>query len=164
MVVGMRHEKALLQAGVAQPGDMILSLSPFERNQVADWDRIRLTWLDGQPYSGDLVIRRDYGADRLVYDPKTIYSVTQVEPRDGAITTYREGVHFTRDGRKITWIDGQPQPNRGEVYAVSYAVTTYDWIAFVEPMARFERGTSLGTKVLLRKRHATKPRYADTPF
>lgn len=162
MVLGMRSEKALLQAGIAMPGDMILSLSPFEKVRVGDWDRVRLTWLDGQPYQGDLVKRRPYGPDRLIYEPKKIDSITQVEPRTGQVTTFPSSA-YTLEGRKITWV-GDPQPARETVYAVAYAVKTYDWVVFVSPMDRYEKGVSLGQKALLRRRHVVKARYSDTPF
>lgn len=153
MVHGINNEKSLLESGIAFPGDMVLSLSPLEQNVISDFDLIQVTWGQGQPYDGDVIKRGTGATDKLTYAAAQVFEVFSVDGTLTTITAYDENTSWTVEGRDITWIGGQPQPAAGQMYSVKYAVASWDWIAFVSPMQRFETGTNLGLKVLLRKRH-----------
>lgn len=153
LVVGMRSEKVLIASGIAEPGDLVLSLSPLDTTPVADWDRIRLTWAEGQPYEGDVLTRAQYGPDRLMYEPSTVYRVFAVHPVTGDETDYVAPTDYSITGRDLVWVLGRG-PGVGRNYSVVYSVKSFDWMVFTMPMQRFERGRNLGTKVLLRRRHA----------
>lgn len=146
------REKSLIEAGLVSPGDMVLGLAPSEPHQLKDWDKIRLTWDPGLPYDGDVLIRGTGSTDRLTYEARRIRAVTDVHPATGAVTTYGEGTSFTVAGRELTWVAGQPQPLAGESYTVDYE-PNWDWVVLSRPLSRFERGQSLGQRVLLRQRH-----------
>jgi hypothetical protein len=153
LVTGVRHERDLVIAGVAAPGDCMLGLSPYETRVLGDWDCIRLSWADGEPYDGDVLTRGiDTMADALTYDVKAVTAVFSVDPNTGAITTYVSGTDFVIAGRTLTWQAGEAMPTPGTAYTAAYRAI-FEWVCFVAPLQRYERGTKLGQRALLRKRH-----------
>lgn len=154
IVTGVTREKALLEAGVADPGDLLFGPSPFEHNILSDWDMIELQWKQGQPFQGELMKRGLSGpSDILDYTPKQIFSCESIEPNTQALTNYTEGVNFSVSGVTLTWTTGQPQPAPGQVYSIKYTAV-FQWICFVSPFDRFEKDSNLGQRCLLRKRSA----------
>jgi hypothetical protein len=157
MAHGVHHEKSLLEAGIAVPGDMILSLDPLDPTVISDYDMIRLlSWSDGQPYDGDLVKRGAGSTDLLTYEPAEVYDIFALNAGMTAVVPYVETTDWAISGRIITWAPGRG-PTVEQVYSVKYSVVTYDWVSFVSPMQRIETGTNLGSKILLRKRHLVWP-------
>lgn len=57
LVTSINREKHLLEAGIAQPGDLVLSPSPYESQVIADWDSIEILDDRGQVFQGELIKR-----------------------------------------------------------------------------------------------------------
>lgn len=140
-------DKALLQSGLAMPGDMTFSPELYPGIRIHDYDVIRLRY--GQAYEGD-VIRR--GEDTLFYLPATIRNVERHDPETGTRTAYWQGIDFSLSGRLIVWASGAG-PAAGQSYSVAYDAY-FDWVVYPGvTLARIARNISLGQRVLLRKRH-----------
>lgn len=148
------REKALIEAGVLDPEDLTLGLSPFETNRLSDYDLVRLTWLTGFPYEGDVLVRGDPGPDRLRFDPVSVTEVSTVDPETGTITRYESGRDYVVTGRFLAWQTGVDAvtPLVGQAYTVAYIVQP-DYIVFTSPMERRPGGVNLGQLLRLRKRH-----------
>lgn len=155
LVTNISQDKNLLVAGIAAPGDLIFS--PTLDVTMADYDKIQFTWPQGIPYEGELVVR---GSDQdLAYNQDNVrYGILdigdkdciQVDPASGAITYFKPNVDYTYNDRVITWIGNMPAS--GSVYSIKYQANI-EWIAFIPPQPRKERGTNLGQKVILKKKH-----------
>lgn len=153
IITGISREKSLLEVGIAQPGDAVMGLSPFETQMVTDWDMVEPTsWGRGQPYSGELVERQAGATDVLVYKAKEILNCHSVHPTTFVITNYAVGTNFSVADDQVTWIVGQPQPAVGTIYSIKYAAV-FAYIAFVIPQDRYDNMDSLGGRCLLRPRH-----------
>ncbi len=153
LVTNISQEKELLMAGIVSMGDLVFS--PQLGVNLSDYDKIQLTWVEGIPYEGELLIRGTTTTDT------TLYTILQVEPdgcitvdpSTGSVTTYQANLDFSFAGNVITWGLSSNQPSTGSVYSFKYAALI-DWIAFVPPQPRRERGTSFGQKVILKKKHS----------
>lgn len=142
-------DRALLASGLAMPGDMTFSpeVLPVGQLVISDYDVLRLSY--GQSYEGDSLIRGD---DQLSYHPATIRQVEQHLSHSGGRVWYVEGADFTIEGRRVVWAAGRG-PAMGDAYAVRYDAI-YDWVVYPGvTVQRVDRGTGLGQRVLLRKRH-----------
>lgn len=153
LVQGIQSQKDLLEAGIASPGDMMLS--PQIGTQLSDYDKIQLTWPDGIPFEGEVLVRSTSGETDTSY--YSIMSVPpdgcfSVNPDTGALTTYLAGTDFSYSGTTITWGLSANQPLPGSAYSFKYSAQM-DWICLVPPQSRRERGTNLGQRVILRKKH-----------
>lgn len=141
------QDKALLTAGIAMPGDMTFSPDLRSRVSIHDYDMIRLGY--GQPFEGEIVTR---GQDTLSYAPANLTDVEFHNPVSGAVTRYTAPADFTVSGRQIAWVSGRG-PAHGQRYSVRY-YARYDWVVYPGvTLQREQRGTNLGQRVLLRKRH-----------
>jgi hypothetical protein len=155
LVTGIEQHKDLVETGVAAPGDLIFSPDPTYT--ISDWDKVQLTtWTDGLPYEGELITRSASGnTDYTMYGVMDVQQCISVNPTTGAITTYQPGVDFTYNQQaptnQITW-QGTNIPPPGTVYSLKYSALI-DWICFAPPQSRRERGTNLGQRVVLRKKH-----------
>ena len=151
IVTGVTRDKNLLDAGVADPGDCLMGLSPRETEMLSDWDMIELQWEQGQPFEGDVLIRGSGATDVLSYPPKKIFSCVQIDATTQVLTSYVEGVNFTVAGRVLTWTVAQPQPAVGQAFSIKYSAV-FQWIVFRSPFDRREQDVNLGQRVLLKKR------------
>lgn len=151
LVAGLNaHDRALLSSGLAMPGDMTFSPDVRPAIPIHDYDVVRLGY--GQPYEGDVLIRAASGPDRLAYEVAVVQAVEAHNPTTGVITIYTEGVDFTITGRRLSWLAGRG-PATGAAYTVRY-MARFDWVVYPGvTLQRMDRGTSLGQRVLLRKRH-----------
>jgi len=121
---------------------------------VTQGARAALDRLEVQTQATTLVI-----GDMLSYQAGRLTLVIVMAPALGTYTTYQEGVDFTvyrnrqdpGNGSIMSWLAGHG-PALGAQYAVSY-LAHYAFIAFAPPTPRFERGTGLGERIILRKRH-----------
>jgi len=121
---------------------------------VTQGARAALAQLEAQTQATTLVV-----GDMLSYQAGDITLVIVMAPALGTYTTYQEGVDFTvyrnrqdpGNGSIMSWLAGHG-PALGAQYAVSY-LAHYAFIAFAPPTPRFERGTGLGERIILRKRH-----------
>lgn len=152
LVSSISQEKELIQAGIAGPGDMVFS--PDLRVTLSDWDKIKLRWSDGIPWEGQLIQRSSETTDDAMYEMVSVPEggCISVDPTTGDITTYEVGVDFNFSGKTIMWGLSSNQPAPNSYYSIKYNASL-DWIAFVPPEPRRERGTNLGQKVVLRKKH-----------
>lgn len=151
LVTNILQRKDLLQAGIAAPGDMVFS--PQIGTVLADYDMIQLTWPDGIPWEGETIRRGSGHTDTAFYELLSVHpgSCISINPATGTITHYEASVDFTFSGRTITWLTGHG-PAAGSVYSIRYQALI-DWICFVPPQPRRERGTDLGQYAVLRKKH-----------
>jgi len=156
MITGINETRERLEQGWSQPGDCIMSVRPGY--QVTAGDLVTFTW--GQPIpDGQIILRgagqasenssRDTGLavneDRLLYSGS---DAIWCEDEDG--NRYQDG-DFRLDGSKIiTWLGNQPQV--GKRYVIKYNAYL-EWVAFMPPNVRRDRGRDLGGRVALRKRH-----------
>lgn len=149
LIAGLNsQDKTLLVSGVAMPGDMTFSPDVVPMIPIHDYDVLRLRY--GQPYEGDVLVRGS--DDDLNYLPAAILLVEQHDPTTGARTSYALDTDFTLSGLNLVWLDDHG-PELGQSYTVKYSAY-YDWVAYPGvTMHRIARGTSLGQRVLLRKRH-----------
>ena len=151
LVTDITQEKNLMDAGIASPGDLIFS--PDLRYRLTDYDKIQMTWEGGIPYEGDLIIK---GKDQTMYGIQEVITCAQFDPTTGATTTFIPGVDFTftQGQRNITWLGTPNAPADNTVYSIKY-FALIDWIVYPIPQPRRERGTDLGQKVVLKKKHTT---------
>lgn len=153
LVTGINSQKQLLESAIALPGDMVFSQRMMDPTPLTDMDMIRLTW-DGQPFEGELIVRSDGTTDTLLYPATTLISVAQSDPVSGIVTVYTEGPDFTHatNGTQLVWTNTGLIPAQASTYAVKY-LAIFDWVVLTPPNQRYERGTPLGNRVLLRKKH-----------
>jgi hypothetical protein len=150
LITSVSQQKDLLQSGIAAPGDLVMS--PDMRYTISDYDKIQMTWGDGIPYEGQLVTRSATSdSDTVYYEIMSMESCVQVNPTSGEITTYAVDVDFTVSGNTITWISDKRPANRS-IYSIKYGALI-DWICFAPPQPRYERGTNLGQRIVMRKKH-----------
>jgi hypothetical protein len=147
------QHKDLLIAGIAAPGDLVFS--PDLRYTLADYDKIQLTWVEGIPFEGELIARGSGTTDTTLYGVMSVSQCIVVNPTTGAITKYVSGIDFnfnqTIPTNSITWVPTKG-PSVGTVYSLKYQALV-DWIVFTTPQPRRERGTNLGQRVIMRKKH-----------
>lgn len=154
IVTGVSRQKSMLEAGILQPGDLQLGLSPYEKQILSDGDMIELsTWKQGQPFDGEIVQRgMDSLTDVLLYKTKRVFKCFSVDPNTDQETVYVEGTRFTVAGNLLTWIDGQPQPDPETFYSIKYTAL-FSWVCFLPPMDRYEGAVNLGQHIFLRLKH-----------
>lgn len=152
LVTNIEQQKDLLMAGIVTPGDLIFS--PALQNTLYENDKIQLTWSVGIPFSGELIQRGTGSTDTSMYGIVSVPSegCITVDPATGAITQYVPNVDFSYSGNVITWGLSDNQPSMGSIYSIKYSAVI-DWIVFYPPQLRYERGTNLGQRVILRKKH-----------
>lgn len=153
LVTAISSQKMLLESGIALPGDMVFSEEFMPAAPFSDFDMIRLSLRKGQPFEGELVTRRSNITDELTYTATQVTDVYQNDPVSGVTKTYDPKTDYTFAAltNSILWGAGA-QPAPGSIYGVKY-YAIFDWIVFTPPNDRFERGTPMGNRVLLRKRH-----------
>ena len=157
IVTGIRETKTQNEGGWLLPGDAILSVKPDVL--VAGGDRFTATWV--QPIPDGQVIYRgaahlndnqtkklnlEENEDRLWYNAA---SSIHCEDIDGNV--YNSGADFTLDSSKIIKWHGN-HPKKGKTYTLKYNAYL-EWIAFIPPEIRVDRGRDIGTRVGLRKKH-----------
>lgn len=151
------RNKVLIESGYAIPGDSVFSPGRCA-DDIADFDKITL--LVPQNLNEGQVIMRGAAhmeenaqiptdlatnEDRLWYVADTS---VWCEDEDGVV--YVQNGDFVFESKKIRWVGSQPAV--GKLYTIKY--TGYpEWIVYAQPFLRFDRGRSLGRKVLLRKKH-----------
>ena len=162
----VRQQKNILDAGLAQPGDMTFSIGPdfsdcgAETRRVGRDDKFTATW--SQPLNdGQTIVRGaatfhenfelatgiSESEDRLWYEPE---SSIWCEDENGRV--YVEGSDFLLGpGRVISWLaDG---PDVGTRYTIKYNAF-FEWLCFQPPQERRDRDNrDLGPLIFLRRRH-----------
>ena len=157
VITGVRQTKSQTESGWLLPGDCTMSVKPGV--QISGGDLILFTW--GEPVPDGQVILRGAGSlndnqdrdtgleeneDRLLYNAERSI---HCEDEDG--NEYVSGSDFILDSSKVIKWQGQ-QPAKHKAYSLKY--TAYlEWIVFMPPDIRRDRGRDLGSRVGLRKRH-----------
>lgn len=155
LVENINQHKDLLNAGIVTAGDFVFS--PDLRYTLSDYDRIQLKWTQGIPYEGELRTRGTGQTDKSMYGIMSVTKLSTFDPVSGVETEYKLSTDFTIDAitgnptNVITWLQGKGPPANA-VYSIKYQALM-DWIAFIPPQPRRERGTNLGQRVILRKKH-----------
>ncbi len=145
-------DRRLATIGWLSPADLTLSTEVHHR--IQDFDRITL--LAPLPVEPEVITRgqayRDGipglspEEDRLSYQAaRPIACVLHDRPLESFI----HGDTHVFAGKTLRWL--RPPPD-GTIYVVKYEALT-EWVAFSSPVEVIDRGTSLGQRVLLRKRH-----------
>lgn len=168
IATSIRQQRNILDAGIAQPGDMMFSPAINDGScnpnpgvlRIGAWDRLTATW--EQPLDDGHVLVRGSGTssenaglitnleaneDRIWYEPK---SAVWCEDETGVV--YTEGADFILGpGRIISWVGNKPYV--GKRFTIKYNAF-FEWIVFVPPQERRDRdNVDLGQLVFLRKRH-----------
>lgn len=160
MLVGNAFMKQLIDVGIANPGDMALSLNPNEINLLSDYDIVNFTYGPGESYEGDTLVRNSDGnPDQLAFTPVQIINCLSISGDRKTAIKYAQGTDFTLSGRALTWLPGKG-PQQGTPYQIKYTAR-FDWMVSTPPALRFEDAFggsgNLGQRVLLRKREVPIP-------
>ena len=166
LATSIRQQKNILDAGIAQPGDMLFSPEPpdtdcgQENRRYSQDDKFTATWSqplnDGQTIirgaatmMGNKVLRTeiDVTEDRLWYEPES-----SLWCEDDKGVTYEQDIDFELGpGKVIRWIGNAPI--QGQRYTIKYNAY-FEWLAFAPPQERRDRDNrDLGPLIFLRKRH-----------
>lgn len=153
MVSNITQQKDLIESGLVSPGDLVCS--PQLDITLMDYDKIQIPWSEGIPQEGQLIQRSDTNVDETFYPIMKVNDLITVDKSTGMVTHYTEGTDFTFDkehpSNQITWT-GSNIPGWGLVFSIKYEALV-DWIVFTLPQPRKERGTNLGQRVMMRKKH-----------
>jgi hypothetical protein len=156
IVGSISNSRMLLESGIGLPGDLTFSAKMMDDSRLADRDILKLSdWDGGEAYEGELVRRHTASdSDRLIYDAMEITAVTRSDPDLGTITSYVENTDFVHatNSDTMVWTTNGVRPAVGSVYSVRYR-PRFSYIVFTPPAERRERGTNLGQRVILKKRH-----------
>ncbi len=157
LVANISNSKMLLETGIGVPGDLIFSPPMMDYGHaIADQDQIVLGWDTGEAYDGDLLIHGSSGTDRLIYGASEVTAVTQSDSGLGTVASFLESQDFTHalNSDSLVWLTTQNavSPAIGSTYSVRYRAN-FVWIAMIPPAERRERGTSLGSRIILRRKH-----------
>lgn len=144
----------LIPEGFNMDETLILSQQPDVSPRVSTLDLIVPEWPLGQTFMGQLIVRGTDSADSLFYEASKVESVSQSNAATGAVVQYTDGTDYTVSGASITWIGATPAV--GTVYSIKYA-PEFQYVCFVPPMTRVERGTDIGQRVIMYKRHMLYP-------
>ncbi len=147
----VRQQQVLEAIGEVFPGDLVADQPPGAV-QFAPLDIILPTWVRGEPYEGDEISRGATSTDALTYRAQSVAFCGTVNRITGAITAYREGTDFSVSGKVITWLSGGNAPPFGMLYAIRYDAQ-FEWSPYLPGQVRYENGTNLGQRTILRKRH-----------
>ncbi|MGB9660660.1 MAG: hypothetical protein ACPL5F_01410 [Moorellaceae bacterium] len=153
-----QSDPELVAQGLAIAGDLVMSEPIGDPVPAEEFDIIIPQW-GGVPFAGQLVTRSSGSTDTLFYQAVTVDKCITVDPATGAITDYVPGVDFTWQDKTITWLTSHAPPT-GAVYSIRYTAI-FEYVVFAPALLRRERGTDLGARVLLRKRHLVLPNLPD---
>lgn len=157
LVTSYRANKLQMDSGWAYPGDVLVSTMPGY--VVSAGDRFTFPWeeplADGQVIMRGAASINDNSARKIGLEQsedKLWYcAIRSIYCEDSDGNVYSSGADFVLDGSKIIkWIGASPR--LGQSYTIKY--TAYpEWIAFMPPDLRQDRGRDLGSRVGLRRRH-----------
>lgn len=166
IVTSIRGQRNILDAGIAMPGDMLLSpefgdvCGDIDRRSIGAFDKITATW--PQPLDDGHVLVRGAATsyenkglqtflqsneDRLWYEPaKSVWC------EDDKGVVYSEGADFELGpGKIIRWVGNKPYDSQR--YTIKYEAY-FEWISFQPAQERRDRDNeNLGQLVFLRRRH-----------
>jgi hypothetical protein len=150
IVTALSFEKQIQAVGEAVAGTLMLGLGPFETHRLGDNDVVTVTWDEGQPYEGELVVRGQSDTDQLKFPAGTVHEAFTVDVSTGTRTFFFLGADFTVSGNIVTWTGNKPLT--GQTWSIRYDVKSYEYVAWVSPMQRLDHGIPLGRRAMLRRR------------
>lgn len=153
-----QFDPELVAQGLAVAGDLTMSEPAGDPVPAEEFDIIIPQW-GGIPFAGQLVTRDTGNTDTLFYRAITVDRCISVDPAIGKITDYVPGVDFTWQNKIVTWLTAN-RPATGTVYSIRYTAI-FEYAVFAPALLRRERGTDIGAKALLRKRHLVLPNLPD---
>ncbi|MCL6442459.1 MAG: hypothetical protein K6T83_03170 [Alicyclobacillus sp.] len=145
----------LLQYGLAEDGDMIVSPQPGTIH-FDNFDLLILPWSIGVPTFSQVLSRGSGPTDTAYYRILNVTAAWTVDPVKGTAQKYLPGTDFTYEGKEITWLDTGNAPNEGQLYSIRYDAQ-FEWVAYNPPQPRVAFGQDLGQKAVFRKRHILLP-------
>lgn len=149
--------KKLIESGYAIPGDAVFSPERSEQF-IGDFDKV--TFQFPEPVNeGQVILRGAAGMDEnaqiqtdLEDNEDRLWYVAETaiwcEDEEGHV--YNQDVDFEFESRKIRWIGNTP--DKGSLYTIKYWGIP-EWIVYAHPFIRVDRDRSLGSRVLIRKKH-----------
>lgn len=149
-----QSDPELVAQGLAIAGDLTMSEPIGDPAPAEEYDIIIPQW-GGMPFSGQLVTRGSGNTDTLFYRAITVDRCISVDSTTGKITDYSPGVDFAWQDKVVTWLTTN-KPPAGTVYSIRYTAI-FEYTVFAPALLRKERGTDIGAKALLRKRHLVLP-------
>jgi hypothetical protein len=166
LVTSIRGQRNILDAGIAMPGDMLLSpqigddCGDCDSRSVGAYDKITALW--EQPLDDGHVLVRgaatSYENQNLVTGLTSSQDRLWYEPASAVWCEDDKGVSYTAGGdfilgpgKIINWVGNQPIV--GQRYTIKYTAY-FEWIAFQPSQERRDRdNVDLGQLVFLRRRH-----------
>lgn len=143
----------LMEQGLAQPGDLLLSTQPGAVH-LDPFDLCLIRWGPGLPVTGEVLVRGTGATDHLPYRAVTVEGAWTVDSATGQITTYALDRDFTVTDHTVTWIGRAPAA--GTSYTLRYSAD-FEWVVFDPPDQRLAFGVDLGQRVIVRKRFLVLP-------
>lgn len=154
LITNLTFTRELATAGWTVPGDLTLTPSQQER-EIGDFDRVTILVPIG--VDPQIIVRGQKSA--LTPRPKGLESnedflfwqagekaAIWVEDEDAVPYKYPQ---YELEGRKIIWTE-ESGPAVGKRFVVKYRAHQ-EYIVYQRPLARYDRGRSLGQRVLLRR-------------
>jgi len=152
MVSGIDQNIDLVQQGLMEYGDMVLSPMPGTAH-IDDFDLVILPWQTGVPTHSEIFTHVG-NVDMVNYRMMNVEGAWTVNPTTGVSTKYIPGQDFTYLSKTITWIGNQPAIN--SLVSLRYGAQ-FEWVAFNPPQPRIAFGQDLGQRAIFRKRHILLP-------
>lgn len=153
VVTQITRERRLMEEGFVYPGDLIVVLEPRLYEYPSDWDKIVFAKDPSEAIQNEVLTRGMTQADSLTYEAVRVERVVQHDPVTGIITTYVEGQDYYITGAAVTWYEAHG-PKNGQQYTIKYFARPEWIVAFQPPAPRWEAGTDLSPKLVLRQREA----------
>ena len=137
--------------GFVIPGDMVMVMRPLRGNNIlaVDFDKVVWARQDAVPSDGENVLADASGVDVLKETPILVIDAFGAD-QNNALLTFTPGTDFTVAGTIVTWLTGN-RPRPGLYWTIRYTYQP-EWIVFAPPTEKFERNTSLGQTVLVRRK------------
>jgi hypothetical protein len=154
VVTSFNPRMNLMEAGLAMPGDIVLMplVRPTSEKMIGPYDMVRMTnWEGGESFPGESVVVNELPTSLLSYHCVRVnlaYSLSGT-----VITPYEEGSDFTVEGHVVTW-NAKPEP--GTIVSFRYHIIP-EYIVMGLPTQRWQRGSSLGDRLIARRRHMVLP-------
>lgn len=148
VLTGVRQQQMLEAIGMLVPGDLVADQAPGS-TPLSILDIVLTPWFE--PFEGQEVIRGSGASDTLLYRAGNVAWCGTVSPTGGITATYTAGTDFTISGKTLSWVAGHG-PAAGALYAIRYDAQ-FEWSPWMPGAVRMERGTNLGPRTALRKRH-----------
>lgn len=158
LLTAMRNIKDLADFGTLEPGDLVLGMPPQSPVFINDWDLIQPKFSVG--FNGQIIKRGQGNSDVLDYPARTVLRCSSINfANNYQVIDYLVNVDFSISGRTITWNSTSKVTNflpASTNYSISYNAI-FDYVVVSAPMERWDNGSNIGQRVLLRCRAIVLP-------